>query len=53
MFDLGLTIIPCHGTVDGFRGDHVLICPSFDIDSDIVQEISRIMAQALKELDVY
>lgn len=52
-FDLGLTIIPCHGTVDGFRGDHVLICPSFDIDSDIVQEISRIMAQALKELDVY
>lgn len=52
-FDLGLTIIPCHGCVDGFNGDHVLVCPSYDIDSDTVQEIAKIMAQALQELDIY
>lgn len=45
----GLTVIPCHGCVDGFLGDHILISPSFDITEEIVTEIVTILKKSVLE----
>ncbi len=38
--DIGLICYPMQGTVDGIKGDHILIAPPFIINEDEINEIS-------------
>jgi len=38
--DIGLICYPMQGTVDGIKGDHILIAPPFIINQDEINEIS-------------
>ena len=46
--DAGLICYPMGGTIDGHRGDHVLLAPPFIIDDDHVAEIVDKLDQALQ-----
>ncbi|KAF2756952.1 PLP-dependent transferase [Pseudovirgaria hyperparasitica] len=35
----GISLYPGTGCVDGVRGDHVLVCPAFNVDEGVVGEI--------------
>lgn len=43
----GLLVYPMGGTVDGKRGDHVLLAPPFIIDADIVDKIVDRLGDAI------
>ncbi|QCI67535.1 aspartate aminotransferase family protein [Phreatobacter stygius] len=43
----GLLVYPMGGTIDGARGDHVLIAPPFIVDSDTVDVIVERLAEAV------
>ena len=49
----GLMVYPMGGTIDGRRGDHVLLAPPFIVDDDaldqIVQRLARAVDAALAE----
>ena len=51
--DEGLMCYPMGGTVDGQRGDHILLAPPFILTSDQVGEITdrleRAMAPVLEQ----
>jgi len=42
---LGLAVYPGNGTVDGFRGDHVIVSPPYNVT---VEEL-KIIVDALKQ----
>jgi adenosylmethionine-8-amino-7-oxononanoate aminotransferase len=46
-FDAGLMVYPMGGTIDGRRGDHVLIAPPYTIDASHVDAIVGGLAAAL------
>jgi adenosylmethionine-8-amino-7-oxononanoate aminotransferase len=46
-FDAGLMCYPMGGTIDGRRGDHVLLAPPYTIDDSHVDEIVGGLAEAL------
>jgi len=46
--EAGLICYPMGGTVDGKRGDHVLLAPPFIIDSDHIDEIVTKLDTAIK-----
>ncbi|WP_371037160.1 aspartate aminotransferase family protein [Rhodosalinus sp. FB01] len=46
-FDAGLICYPMGGTIDGRRGDHVLLAPPFIIEDDHVGEIVKKLGRAL------
>jgi len=43
----GLMVYPMGGTVDGMRGDHVLLAPPFIIDSDGIDAIVERLGEAI------
>jgi adenosylmethionine-8-amino-7-oxononanoate aminotransferase len=43
----GLMVYPMGGTVDGMRGDHVLIAPPFIVDDDAVEVIVERLGEAV------
>jgi len=47
-FDAGLICYPMKGTVDGRRGDHVLLAPPFIISEREIDELVTILAGALE-----
>ncbi len=47
-FDAGLICYPMGGTVDGQRGDHVLLAPPFIIEPKQIDELADKLAIALK-----
>lgn len=52
--DEGLMCYPMGGTIDGRRGDHILLAPSFITTSDqiteIVEKLDRAISSGLKEI---
>ena len=46
-FNCGLICYPMGGTVDGHRGDHVLIAPPFIIDDSQIDELVEKLARAV------
>ncbi|MGI9465364.1 MAG: aminotransferase class III-fold pyridoxal phosphate-dependent enzyme, partial [Aestuariivirgaceae bacterium] len=48
-FDAGLICYPMGGTVDGLRGDHVLLAPPFIIEHEQIDELVDKMEIALKQ----
>ncbi len=43
----GLMVYPMGGTIDGMRGDHVLLAPPFIVDTEIVDEIVHRLGEAV------
>ena len=43
----GLMVYPMGGTVDGTRGDHVLLAPPFIIDADAIEKIVERLGEAI------
>jgi adenosylmethionine-8-amino-7-oxononanoate aminotransferase len=43
----GLMVYPMGGTIDGARGDHVLIAPPFIVDAPIVDQIVEKLGEAV------
>jgi adenosylmethionine-8-amino-7-oxononanoate aminotransferase len=46
-FDAGLMVYPMGGTIDGRRGDHLLLAPPYTIDRSHVDEIVGTLAPAI------
>ena len=46
-FDDGLMVYPMGGTVDGHRGDHVLLAPPYIVDDEHLELIARGVARAI------
>ncbi|KAG4413318.1 hypothetical protein IFR04_013543 [Cadophora malorum] len=55
IFDLGVAVYPGTGTVDGVKGDHILISPPFNVSADelelIVDALARAYVSTEKEVD--
>lgn len=45
-FELGLAVYPGAGTVDGARGDNVLIAPPYTISDADLSKIVRLLREA-------
>ncbi|SFJ70482.1 Adenosylmethionine-8-amino-7-oxononanoate aminotransferase [Bosea sp. OK403] len=46
-FDLGLACYPSGGTVDGVRGDHVLLAPPYIVTAEEIDRIVEILGEAV------
>jgi adenosylmethionine-8-amino-7-oxononanoate aminotransferase len=45
--ELGLIVYPSGGTIDGLRGDHVLLAPSFLVTDDELALIVERLGEAI------
>ncbi|KAL1645294.1 hypothetical protein SLS61_008363 [Didymella pomorum] len=56
-FDLGIAMYPGAGTVDGLRGDHVLIAPPYTVSDEeleiMVSTLKKAYDQVVAELETY
>ena len=50
-FELGVAIYPGVATVDGVRGDHVLIAPPFTVERSELEIIVDVVAEAYREVE--
>ena len=46
-FEAGLICYPMSGTIDGRRGDHILLAPPFIIEDDQLDELTDKLDQAI------
>jgi adenosylmethionine-8-amino-7-oxononanoate aminotransferase len=44
----GLMVYPTGGTVDGARGDHVLLAPPFIVDASVIDTIVERLGEAIE-----
>ena len=51
-FENGLIIYPGGGTVDGHKGDHILVAPPFIIRKEQIDEMISILNQSTTEVEV-
>lgn len=49
-FDAGLICYPMGGTIDGERGDHILLAPPFILEDQHIDEITSKLAMALEQV---
>ncbi|NBT33144.1 MAG: aminotransferase class III-fold pyridoxal phosphate-dependent enzyme, partial [Rhodobacteraceae bacterium] len=49
-FAAGLICYPMGGTIDGVRGDHVLLAPPFIIEDSQIDELTEKLAGAIKKV---
>ncbi len=49
-FDAGLICYPMSGTIDGQRGDHVLLAPPFIIEDAQIDELTDKLDAAMKRV---
>ncbi|KAF5866897.1 hypothetical protein ETB97_008702 [Aspergillus alliaceus] len=47
-FDRGLAVYPGAGTVDGIRGDHILLAPPFTVTEAELRQICKILREAIE-----
>jgi adenosylmethionine-8-amino-7-oxononanoate aminotransferase len=50
-FENGLIVYPGGGTVDGHRGDHILVAPPLIIKKDEIDELVFLLDQSIKEVE--
>jgi len=50
-FDFGVAIYPGVATVDGVRGDHVLIAPPYTVETGDLMKIVEAVSRAYKEIE--
>lgn len=44
-----MSVYPGTGTVDGKRGDHVLIAPAYDATAEEIEHIADVAAQVIEQ----
>jgi len=49
-FEAGLICYPMGGTVDGVRGDHILLAPPFILEDSHVDEITDKLDRAFRSV---
>ena len=45
-FELGVAIYPGMATVDGYKGDHVLLAPPYTVLEEELRDITKVMRKA-------
>ncbi|KAL0936266.1 acetylornithine aminotransferase [Colletotrichum truncatum] len=50
-FEKGVALYPGAGTVDGKRGDHVLLAPPFTTTEEQLRKICRVFKEAVEEIE--
>ena len=50
-FELGVAVYPGAATVDGSKGDHVLLAPPYTVERDVLGKIVEVVAQAYKAVE--
>ncbi|KAL2399102.1 putative aminotransferase [Exophiala dermatitidis] len=50
-FELGVAVYPGTGTVDGFRGDHAILSPPYNVTEDELHKIVQILKRAYDRLE--
>ncbi|KAK2037563.1 aminotransferase class-III [Colletotrichum somersetense] len=50
-FEKGVALYPGAGTVDGSRGDHVLLAPPFITTEEQLKEVCRVFREAVEEIE--
>ncbi|RSL92205.1 hypothetical protein CEP52_013952 [Fusarium oligoseptatum] len=50
-FEKGVALYPGAGTVDGVRGDHILIAPPFTVSVEQINHICRVLKEAVLEAE--
>jgi len=50
-FENGLIVYPGGGGADGIRGDHSLLAPPFIITEDQIDELVRVLDEAIDEVE--
>lgn len=45
-FELGVALYPGMATVDGHKGDHVLLAPPYTVSEEEIKEITKVMRKA-------
>lgn len=50
-FELGVAVYPGAATVDGVRGDHVLVAPPYTVSEKEVREIVRVVGEAYEGVE--
>ncbi|KAJ3546247.1 hypothetical protein NM208_g2094 [Fusarium decemcellulare] len=50
-FEKGVALYPGAGTVDGSRGDHILIAPPFTVTEEQLRGICRVLKEAIMEAE--
>jgi len=43
-----ISIYPGNGTVDGVRGDHILVAPAFNITTKDIQHVANVTADVVE-----
>ncbi|KAI1622107.1 pyridoxal phosphate-dependent transferase [Exophiala viscosa] len=51
VFDLGVAVYPGMATVDGTKGDHVLLAPPYNVTEDELRVIVQVMKRAYDKLE--
>lgn len=52
VFELGVAIYPGIGTVDGTKGDHVLLAPPYNVTESELRAIVQVMKNAYDSLEM-
>jgi len=50
-FENGLMVYPGGSTVDGFKGDHILVVPLLTTQKNEIEEIVRLLEQSITEVE--
>jgi adenosylmethionine-8-amino-7-oxononanoate aminotransferase len=50
-FEKGLIVYPGGGTVDGHKGDHILVAPPLTIKKQEIDELIFILSESIKEVE--
>ncbi|OAQ60350.1 aminotransferase [Pochonia chlamydosporia 170] len=48
-FQLGVAIYPGSGTIDGLKGDHILLAPPFTVTEDQLGRICQVVREAIED----
>jgi adenosylmethionine-8-amino-7-oxononanoate aminotransferase len=50
-FDRGVYVYPGSGSVDGHRGDHVMLSPPLTLDAAVGGEIARVVLESVADVE--
>ncbi|RMD40367.1 hypothetical protein DV735_g4754, partial [Chaetothyriales sp. CBS 134920] len=51
VFDKGVAIFPGTGSVDGWKGDHIILAPAYTITEDELKTVVRAVEEAYNEIE--
>jgi adenosylmethionine-8-amino-7-oxononanoate aminotransferase len=49
--ELGVLLYPGHGSVDGRRGDHLMVAPPYTVPEEVIGTIAETLRQAIEQVE--